>query len=257
MSSGKRPAARLDRAGIADTYGELPRTVDAWVRLLNFPDPIAEGEWDAQQVDAWVKVSRPQSWPARAQRADASVEEPTAAQESSGNAAETAAPGAAGADELEGKAGLALRYGVSEATVGTWTRIEGFPGSVGGRWRTSAVDGWVEQQRAHVWAEFKGEGPTVVIPPPEGDPKDLYDVGGYGVILGNATRGEPLPRTTAQTYKRQGHLEPPDRTPGDRKRPEVFEDMWFLETITKHVYSRRGQGRLRAGRTRRTNKKKR
>ncbi|MCM2430913.1 hypothetical protein [Streptomyces sp. RKAG337] len=90
----------------------------------------------------------------------------------------------------------------------------------------------------------------MVIAPPDGDPKDLYDIGGYATILGNATRGNPLARATVLSYKSQGHLEPPDRKPGDRKRPEVFEEMWFLETITKHVYSRRGQGRVRAGRTR-------
>ncbi|GAA2970511.1 hypothetical protein GCM10010519_02130 [Streptomyces lactacystinicus] len=253
MSTSKPPAARLTRAGIGETYGEGERTVDAWVKLLNFPAQVADGEWDAQQVDAWVKVSRPQSWPGRA--VASAAESPAAAQAETAGAAE--AEEAAEEDELLGKSGLALRYNVSETTVDTWTKVEGFPDEAEpGRWPSHEADTWVEEHRAHVWAEFNGEGPKVVIPPPEGNPKDLYDVSGYGMILGNATRGEPLPRTTAQNYKRQGHLEPPDRTPGDRKRPEVFEDMWYLETITRHVYSRRGQGRVRAGRTRRTNRKK-
>ncbi|MFF2378404.1 hypothetical protein ACFVUW_28845 [Streptomyces xiamenensis] len=257
MSSGKGSSARLDRAGIADTYAELPRTVDAWVKLLNFPSPVAEEEWDARQVDDWVRVSRPQSWPARSRRPDPSAKEPSVVQGDTEGVAETPVPDTSGEDELMGKAGLALRYGVSEATVGTWARAEHFPQAAdAGRWRTRAVDGWVKEHRAHAWAEVTGEGPKVVIAPPDGNPKDLYDIGGYGFILGNATRGEPLPRTTAQSYKRQGHLEPPDRVPGDRKRPEVFEDMWFLQTITRHVYSRRGPGRLRAGRTRRTGKKR-
>ncbi|MER5356312.1 hypothetical protein ABT093_39090 [Kitasatospora sp. NPDC002551] len=253
MSTSKPSAARLTRAGIGETYGESERTVDAWVRLLNFPTPVADGEWDAEQVDAWVKVSRPQSWPGRAV---ASAVAPAAAQAEPAGAA--VAEDASVGDELLGKSGLALRYKVAETTVDTWTKVEGFPAEAEpGRWRSPEVDTWIEEHRSHVWAEFKGEGPKVVIPPPEGNPKDLYDISGYGMILGNATRGEPLPRATAQNYKRQGHLEPPDRTPGDRKRPEVFEDMWYLETITRHVYSRRGQGRVRAGRTRRPNRKKR
>ncbi|MGP3690787.1 hypothetical protein ACTVZO_39975 [Streptomyces sp. IBSNAI002] len=257
MTPSRRPPARIDRAGIGETYGEAPRIVDTWVKLLNFPAPGADGKWDAQQVDDWVRASRPHAWSARTVQPEAAVSEPVAQGEPE-SVSETA-EGLAGRDELLRKAGLALRYGVSEAAVDAWTRVAGataFPDEVEpGRWRAGAVDSWVEKYRAHVWAEITGEGPKVVIAPPEGDPKDLYDVGGYGVILGNATRGKPLPRATAQTYKRQGHLEPPDRKAGDRKRPEVFEDMWFLETITRHVYSRRGQGRLRAGRTRRTRKK--
>ncbi|MEU9255762.1 hypothetical protein AB0D66_28425 [Streptomyces sp. NPDC048270] len=257
MSPSRRSAPRIDRAGIGETYGEVPRIVDAWVKLLNFPSPVVDGEWDAQQVDDWVKASRPQSWPARSVKSGTAASEPAVQGEP--ELVAEAAEGLGGGDELLGKAGLVLRYQVSEATVGTWTRVTGanvFPEEAEpGRWRAGVVDSWVAKHRAHVWAEITGEGPKVVVAPPDGDPKDLYDVGGYGEILGNATRGKPLPRATAQTYKRQGHLEPPDRRPGDRKKPEVFEDMWFLETITRHVYSRRGQGRLRAGRTRRTHKK--
>ncbi|MFE9428988.1 hypothetical protein ACFYNO_39265 [Kitasatospora sp. NPDC006697] len=253
MSTSKPPAARLTRARIAETYGEGERTVDAWVRLLNFPAPLADGKWDAEQVDAWVKTSRPQSWPGRTVASAADTPAAAPAEPAAASAAEDASD----ENELLGKSGLALRYKVTETTVDTWTKVEGFPAEADpGRWRSHEVDTWVEEHRSHVWAEFKGKGPKVVIPPPEGNPKDLYDISGYAMILGNATRGKPLPRKTAQNYKRQGHLEPPDRTPGDRKRPEVFEDMWYLETITGHVFSRRGQGRVRAGRTRRTNRKK-
>ena len=252
----KKPAARLDRAGIGTAYGLNERTVDAWTRLLNFPAPVADGQWDAGEVDQWFQTSRPQFWPAKK-----AVPEPAPESAVASSPADADQPTAeTSAEELLGMTGLALRYKVGQSTVASWRKATGaraFPAETepgSRRWRAGKVDAWVKKHRAHVWAEITGAGPKVVIAPPEGDPKDLYDIGSYGVILGNATRGRPLPRSTMLNYKSQGHLEPPDRKPGDNKQPEVFEPMWYLETISDHVYSRRGRGRLRVGRTRRTGK---
>ena len=245
MSQNGVSAGRIDRDGICAAYEQRPRTVDSWIRLLNFPAPLAEGQWDAQQVDDWIRSNRPQCWPAKAAAPAAPP-----AQESAAPAKPAKAQGSA-AEQLLGKSGPADRYRMSYSAVDSWTKVEGFPEPAEpGKWRGEAIDAWVKEHRPHVWAELTESGPLVVIAPPEGNPKDLYDLTGYGVILGNATRGRPLPRTTMLSYKNAGHLEPPDRKPGDRKRPEVFEPMWFLETITRHVYSRRGQGRTRAGRVR-------
>ncbi|MBV9024495.1 MAG: hypothetical protein JO362_12065 [Streptomycetaceae bacterium] len=248
MSQNSLPAGRIDRDGICTAYEQTPRSVDAWIRLPNFPAPVAEGQWDARQVDDWIRANRPQCWPAKA-AVDAAIpaQKPAAPAK---RATPTKSQDAA-AERLLGKSCLADRYRMSYSAVDSWTKIDGFPAPAEpGKWRGEDVDDWVKELRPHVWAELTESGPLVVIAPPEGNTKDLYDLTGYGVILGNATRGRPLPRTTMLSYKNSGHLEPPDRRPGDRKRPEVFELMWFLETITRHVYSRRGQGRTRVGRVR-------
>ncbi|MGW4890764.1 hypothetical protein ACWEQL_00620 [Kitasatospora sp. NPDC004240] len=242
MSESSLSAGRINREGMCSAYGHQPRTIDAWVRLLNFPAPGDDGRWDAEQVDAWVKANRPQSWPAKTAEMQelASVE---AADEEPGEREDEVL--------LPTKTALAAHFGVSLSAVNAWTKVDGFPAGTEGGWPAGKVEAWVKENRAHVWAELTGAAAKVVIAPPQGDPKDLYDIGGYGEILGNATRGRPLSRSTISSYKSLGHLEPPDRKPGDRKRPEVFEPMWFLETITRHVYGRRGPGRVRAGRTRR------
>ncbi|MBV9022995.1 MAG: hypothetical protein JO362_04130 [Streptomycetaceae bacterium] len=238
------PKGRIDHAGICTAYEQLPRTVDSWVRLLNFPARGDDGLWNAKQVDIWVKGNRPQAWPAKA-AATGKATAPAAPAESTEQQADAG-------EELLGPSGLAARYKVTPQAVNAWKSAAGFPDSTeSGKWRVSEVDAWVSKNRAHVWAEFTGAGPLVVVAPPQGDPKDLYDLAGYGAILGNATRGKPLSPTTISGYKARGLLEPPDRKPGDRKKPEVFEPMWYLETIKRHVYGRRGPGRAREGRTRR------
>jgi hypothetical protein len=255
--SAKGSAARIDRAGIGAAYGLMEHTVDVLVRLLNFPPPVAEDQWDAARVDHWFRTNRPQFWPAKAPVPDA-LEEAAGRVDETG--AGTAAPDAVDQGEpLLGVTGLARRYKVSASAVSAWRKARGaaaFPAqSEPGKWRPRDVDSWVQEHRSHVWAELTGAGPTVVIAPPDGHPRDLYGIGGYGEILGNATRGRPLSRTTMLSYKSQGHLPPPDRRPGDRKKPEVFEPMWYLETIREHVYARRGPGRTRAGRARRARKR--
>jgi hypothetical protein len=255
-------AGRIDHAGICAAYEQRPQTVDSWVRLLNFPAQGHDGLWDAERVDIWVRGNRPQAWPARgaAPGTPAPPANPAASAEQQAEDRATAPDDAGvgegrgdGADELLNLSALAGRYQVSLSAVNSWRAAPGFPGSPEpGKWRASQVDAWVKENRAHVWAELTGTGPKVVVAPPQGDPQDLYDLTGYGIILGNATRGKPLSPSTISGYKARGLLEPPDRKPGDRKKPEVFEQMWYLETIRRHVYGRRGPGRVREGRKRRT-----
>ncbi|MCX5216214.1 hypothetical protein OG689_44570 [Kitasatospora sp. NBC_00240] len=97
----------------------------------------------------------------------------------------------------------------------------------------------MKENRRHAWVQFSGEGSAMVISPPEGHPLDLIDIGGYAEIMGNATRGRPVERGTLQSYKSRGEIPPPDRKRGDRKKPPVFEDMWFRKTIEDDLRKRR------------------
>ena len=65
-------------------------------------------------------------------------------------------------------------------------------------WDQDDVDDWVKEARPHVWAAFKGTGPVLLNPLPEGDPRDLLDVDDFAEVWGIATRGEPMPSACAR-----------------------------------------------------------
>lgn len=194
---------RIDHAGICATYDVTPRTVDNWTGLLNFPAPSAEGDWDAQQVDTWVRHNRPQSWPGRT---PAPAEPDTASPAEQPDERDDHPEPAAGATRL-GKDGLARRYHMTEPGIAHWTRAKGFPAAgEDGLWDPKDVDPWVQKNRPQAWAEYTGSGPVWVKPPPEGDPGDLLDIDEYREIMGNATRGKPVARTTMHSYKNRGRF---------------------------------------------------
>jgi len=265
----KKPAdgGRTSAAGIAAGYGLPAKTAAALTRMRAFPDPVADDEWDAVQVDTWMRDNRPQFWKdgvLAALQADTAAaaghvqppepepeptEPETEVAEATAEVAEAAAgdpAAAAQAGPRASRAELAARYGKAPTTINSWAREPGFPAVDGKRRRSVAeTDAWVKANRPDAWSHFTGKGAVVVIPPPEGDPKDLLNVVEYGRILGNATRGTPLEHTTILSYRQRGQIRPPDRMPGDKKQPEVFEPMWYRATINDHVRTRKGPGRHR------------
>ncbi|MBC7273315.1 hypothetical protein ACF09G_32055 [Streptomyces albogriseolus] len=235
---------RIDHAGICATYDVTPRTVDNWTGLLNFPAPSAEGDWDAQQVDTWVRQNRPQSWPGRT---PAPAEPDTASPAEQPDERDDHPEAAAGATRL-GKDGLARRYHMTEPGIAHWTRAKGFPAAgEDGLWDPKDVDPWVQKNRPQAWAEYTGSGPVWVKRPPEGDPGDLLDIDEYREIMGNATRGKPVARTTMHSYKNRGQVPPPDRRPGDGKKPPVLKEMWLRKTIYDDLKKRRPGRRRETG----------
>ncbi|WP_086809536.1 hypothetical protein [Streptomyces reticuliscabiei] len=237
-------SGKIDHAGICATYDVTPRTMDNWTGLLNFPAPLAGGGWDAQQVDTWVRHNRPQSWPGHT---PAPAGPDTAPSAQAPDEAEERPESAAGATRL-GKAGLAQRYRMTEPGIGHWTKAKGFPAAgEDGLWDATAVDDWVQKNRAQAWAEYTGAGPVWVKPPPAGNPGDLLDIDEYRVIMGNATRGKPVARSTMHSYKNRGQVPPPDRRPGDRKKPPVLKEMWLRKTIYDDLAKRRKGRRRDAG----------
>ncbi|MEU0111954.1 hypothetical protein ABZ313_42345 [Streptomyces sp. NPDC006251] len=234
---------RIDHAGICAKYDVTSRTVDAWTGLLNFPSRTAEGDWDAQQVDTWVRQNRPQSWPGRTPAPAADLAPP--AEEPEGRDVQPEPD--AGLQRL-GKDGLARRFRMTEGGIAHWTMAEGFPAAdEDGLWDPEEVDPWVQEHRPQAWAEYTGAGPVWVIAPPDGDPDDLLDISEYAEIMGNATRGKPVAKTTMHSYKNRGQIPPPDRRPGDKKKPPVLKEMWFRKTIYTDLAKRRKGRRRDAG----------
>ncbi|MEV4506725.1 hypothetical protein [Streptomyces klenkii] len=206
--AAQRRSARIDREGIGEQYGVSDRTVDAWTRLINFPQPV-EGKWDAREVSSWVRANRPQSWPGKhTPQQESSPQGRNAPQASERRPQRSTTPTAASSE--------ARSSGRRGATATSPAPQDG------------------------------GGVPTIVIPPPEGHPEDLLDVDDYRTIWGNATRGMPVERGTLFKYRSIGHLPEPDRVPDDGLEPEVLKPMWFRKTVNKSIADRkRPSGRPR------------
>ncbi|MER5988020.1 hypothetical protein [Streptomyces sp. NPDC001787] len=245
-------SSRIDQAGISARYGVTSKDVTAWIKLVNFPAADDRGLRDVARVDSWVQAMRPQYWPPKPE-AEASSAQGSAPDKPTKAAA--AAPAAAPVLVTETRAEMAKRFRVSYNTASEWTKaavrrntdgdvvVKAFPApEPDGRWDTNAVDAWVRSFRPRVWASYSGGEPQFAKPLPEGHPKDLLDIGEYGVIRGNALSGKPALRSTMQTYLLRNQIAQPDRVPKDRKRPEVFEPMWFRETIYREIRRRLTRG---------------
>ncbi|MFZ3491834.1 hypothetical protein ACODT5_01090 [Streptomyces sp. 5.8] len=238
---------RIDDAGISARFGVLPKDAAAWIKLANFPAADADGLRDLDQVDAWVQAVRPQYWPAKA--------EAPLGDRASGAQAVTPREVSVPAPVLESRSEMAKRFDMSYQAVDAWTKAKerrssqgevvatAFPLPVAeGRWDRAAVDGWVSVNRPRVWTAYTGGEPRFVVPLPDGHPKDLLGIGEYGVIRGNALSGKPAQRRTMQAYLLRQQIAAPDRFPKDRKRPEVFEPMWFRATIYSEIRLRLSRG---------------
>ncbi|MFJ8752277.1 hypothetical protein ACIREO_23520 [Streptomyces sp. NPDC102441] len=245
-------SSRIDQAGISARYGVVPRDADVWTQLVNFPAADDHGLRDVARVDAWVQAMRPQYWPPKPEADASSAPGSPAAKPEKAAAAE---PAEAPAPVTETRAEMAKRFRVSHNTASLWTKTKArqdpegkvlakaFPAPVSDRrWDTKAVDTWVRSYRRRVWTAYSGSEPQFVKPLPEGHPQDLLDIGEYGVIRGNALSGKPALRGTMQTYLLRNQIAKPDRLPKDRKRPEVFEPMWFRETINREIRRRLTRG---------------
>ncbi|ATM24731.1 hypothetical protein SMD44_p10232 (plasmid) [Streptomyces alboflavus] len=249
---------RIDRAGIKARYGV--KDASAFTRLVNFPASDEDGLWDVTQVDAWVQAMRPQFWPPRPEAAAASATAAPVAKAKPKKAATAKSSGAKTAPGTETAKEMAGRFRVSIKTPHTWARtkeqrgpdgriqVAAFPQPASpGRWKVRQVDNWVRLYRPRVWAAYSGDEPRYVIPLPEGHPKDLLDIGEYGVIRGNALSGQPALRATMQYYLRNDLIAAPDRIAGDGEQPEVFEPMWYRETIYSEIRKRRTREAVEVG----------
>ncbi|WP_435060166.1 hypothetical protein [Streptomyces sp. bgisy060] len=250
---------------IASTYLVSGQTAKAWTRTGGFP-AAGENGYEAAEVDEWVRKYRNRSWTAAQRRAEqpgrtrsASVSSADALDE---HVEPAPATGAQGWQDVLTRATIGARYGVSEHTGRQWTKItekredgrllrRAFPAPLEVRsdepaYAPSDVDAWVREHRPHVWAAFKGTGPALVNPLPEGDLLDLLDIFDFAEVLGMATRGKPLARETITAYHARGQVPYADRTAGDGKKPEVFSDHWYRRTVYEFVLSRRGPGNFGA-----------
>ncbi|MFC7992155.1 hypothetical protein ACFUV2_22875 [Streptomyces pilosus] len=238
---------RIDEAGISARYGVKPKDTAVWTTLVNFPARGEDGLWDVALVDAWVQAMRPQYWPPRPETpAAGAVTSPRKGKQKK----------AAVAPVTETRSEMAKRFGMTFNAVDAWTKATERRDSSGkvvaaafpppapeGRWDATAVDAWVRIHRPRVWAAYAGGEPQFAKPLPAGDPRDLLNITEYGVIRGNAISGKPASRRTMQSYLLRGQIEAPDRRPGDRKRPEVFEPMWYRETIYQEIRRRLTRGK--------------
>lgn len=238
---------RIDDAGISARYGASPKDVAAWIKLVNFPAADDDGLRDVDRVDAWVQAMRPWYWPPKSDT-DSVARVP-------GAQAAKPAVAARPAPVTESRSEMAKRFNMSYQAVDVWTKAKercdaegnvvatAFPPPVSkGRWDTAAVDTWVRANRSRVWTAYAGSEPQFVKPLPEGHPKDLLGISEYGVIRGNALSGKPAQRRTMQAYLLREQIAAPDRVPKDRKRPEVFEPMWYRETIYSEIRRRLSRG---------------
>ncbi|MFE0774834.1 hypothetical protein [Streptomyces sp. NPDC058861] len=252
----------LDVLAIATTYGVNAQTVRGWTRAAGFPEACEQG-YSPAEVDAWVRENRRQTWAKAQRRAELSGRAWAGSSESGKGAAVQREP-AEPAAEVQGEQApltaemIGPRYGVSEHTGLEWVAVkekregdevirEAFPTPRRTRPRMydpREVDAWVEKHRPHVWAAFKGTGPALVYELPEGDPRDLLDIDDFAEVLGMVTRGETLVRETVRAYHSRGQIPFADRTADDGKKPRVFQDHWYRETVYRFVLSRRGSGRF-------------
>ncbi|MFJ6438209.1 hypothetical protein [Streptomyces sp. NPDC091416] len=242
--------SRIDEAGISARYGVKPKDVRAWTTLVNFP-PVGEDELrDTVMVDAWVQAMRPQYWPPQQDTPEAGVA-PAPPRTAKAKKDAVAPP-----PVTETRSEMAKRFDMTPNAVDAWTKAEerrdtsgkvvatAFPPPLAdGRWEATAVDAWVRIHRPRVWAAYTGGEPQYAKPLPPGDPKDLLNITEYGVIRGNSISGKPASRRTMQSYLLRKQIASPDRRPGDRKRPEVFEPMWFRETIYQEIRQRLTRGK--------------
>ncbi|MGW1163822.1 hypothetical protein ACWD48_37810 [Streptomyces sp. NPDC002519] len=263
--AAQQSSSRVDVDGIAAKYGVSRPTASRWTRTEGFPAPDG-ADYDATLVDAWVRSERRRTWEA-AQRLPAAAEAAGPSE-----APEEQAPAAAGAGRRSrSKKGVELaadqigpRYGVPPETGTNWTRVKekrengrvvrkAFPTplrTAPRAWDQDEVDDWVKEARPHVWAAFKGTGPVLLNPLPEGDPRDLLDVDDFAAVWGVATRGEPLARETVTSYHTRGQIPYADRTPDDGKKPRVLSYHWYRETVYDVITSRRGPGNFEPKRPR-------
>ncbi|MGD1220648.1 hypothetical protein AB9Q10_19715 [Streptomyces krungchingensis] len=258
----------LDAQGIATAYSVSGQTARGWIRAEGFPE-AGENGYSAAAVDEWVHENRRRTWAAAQRRAqlpghawaDSSAsDEDAGAQKDLADRAPAAEPAAqAHGEQAELTAEMiGPRYGVSEYTGLQWTKVKekregdkvvrrAFPAPRSTQPRTydqHEVDAWVEKHRPHVWAAFKGTEPALVHDLPEGDPRDLLDIYDFAEVLGMTTRGEALARETVRAYHARGQVPFADRTADDGKKPRVFQDHWYRETVYGFVLSRRGSGRF-------------
>ncbi|MBV9025918.1 MAG: hypothetical protein JO362_19500 [Streptomycetaceae bacterium] len=242
---------RIDHTGITTRYGVAPKDATVWTRLVNFPAAGDDGMWDVTQVDAWVQAMRPQYWPPKPEPDTTSAPDAQAADKPATAATPAAPPGLA----AERRSEMAKRFGMSYQAVDVWAKAKerrdangqvvaaAFPAPVSdGQWDPKAVDEWVRTNRPRVWTAYTRSEPQFVKPLPEDHPKDLLDISEYGVIRGNALSGKPAQRRTMQSYLLRKQIAAPDRVPGDRKRPEVFEPMWYRKTIYSEIRRRLTRG---------------
>jgi transposase len=238
---------RIDEAGISARYGVSPKDAAVWTTLVNFPAAGEDGLRDAALVDAWVQAMRPQYWPPRQGAASAGGATSPRKGEPKGSAVIPA-------PVTEARSEMAKRFGMTFNAVDAWTKATerrdtsgkvvaaAFPTPVSeGWWDVKEVDEWVR-----VWAAYVGGEPRFAKPLPAGDPKDLLNISEYGVIRGNAISGKPALRRTMQSYLLRGQIAAPDRRPGDRKRPEVFEPMRYRETVYREIRQRLTRGNPKA-----------
>ncbi|KOT46828.1 hypothetical protein ADK41_01275 [Streptomyces caelestis] len=258
----------LDAHAIATTYGVSGQTARGWIRAAGFPEAGEHG-YSAAEVDEWMRENRQRTWAKAQRRAELSGQAwagSSATDEDAAVQRELAEPTASAEPATEAQGDRAQltaemigpRYGVSEYTGLQWTNVkekreggkvvrQAFPAPRRTQPRTydeREVDAWVEKHRPHVWAAFKGTGPALVHELPEGDPRDLLDINDFAEVLGMATRGEALARETVHAYHARGQIPFADRTADDGKKPRVFQDHWYRETVYRFVLSRRGPGRF-------------
>ncbi|MFZ3491841.1 hypothetical protein ACODT5_01125 [Streptomyces sp. 5.8] len=261
---------RVDAQALAKTYRVSGQTARGWTRVEGFPQ-AGEAGYSAAEVDEWVRANRRRSWAAAQRREELTghvraeslatdrIVESLAEQPEPAPEVEQAGKAPAEPAELTAEA-IGLRYDVSEHTVLQWVKTkekrEGhkvlrrtFPAPLRTRPRVydqGQVDMWVEEHRPHVWAAFKGTGPALRSPLPEGDPLDLLDIYDVAEVVGMATRGEPLARETIAAYHSRGQIPFADRTAEDGKTPSVHQDHWYRRTVYEFVRSRRGSGNFDA-----------
>ncbi|MFF9458750.1 hypothetical protein [Streptomyces flaveolus] len=256
----------LDAQGIATTYSVSGQTARGWIRAEGFPE-VGEHGYSAAEVDEWVRENRRRTWATAQRRAQLSSQAwaaSLATDQDAGAQKELADPAAEPVAETQGEQAtltaemIGPRYGVSEYTGLQWTKVKekrerdkvvrrAFPAPRSTQPRTydqHEVDAWVEKHRPHVWAAYKGTGPALVHDLPEGDPRDLLDIYDFAEVLGMTTRGEALARETVRAYHARGQVPFADRTADDGKKPRVFQDHWYRETVYAFVLSRRGSGRF-------------